>query len=236
MARQRQAAVVLCGCGRADGSEVHESVSVLIHLARLGLACRCFAPDAWQADVVDHAGGTRGGGPAAGGVGGPERRHCMSESARISRGQIEPLEGLDPELFDLLVFPGGLGAAKNLCDYASAGTACSVVPSVARAIGAFHRRGRAIALCCIAPVLAARVLGRAMGGPGVEVTLGRHDDRAAAAVAAWGSRHVPVEVTEAHLDPRQRVSTTPAYMDPGATPHQVFVGIGRMLELAAAAG
>lgn len=235
MARQRQAAVVLCGCGRADGSEVHESVSVLVHLSRLGVAYRCFAPDAWQVDVVDHAarGTTSRPGESAGG---PERRHCMSESARISRGQIEPLEALDPEPFDLLVFPGGFGAAKNLCDYASAGAACTVVPSVTRAIGAFHSRGRPIALCCIAPVLAARVLGRAMGGPGVEVTLGRHDDRAAAAVETWGSRHVPVEVTEAHLDARQRVATAPAYMDPGATPHQVFVGIGRMLELALAAG
>jgi len=55
MGQPKKVAVVLCGCGRADGSEVHESVSCLIHLSMRGVDYRCFAPDAMQPSVVNHA-------------------------------------------------------------------------------------------------------------------------------------------------------------------------------------
>jgi hypothetical protein len=80
--KKLKAAVVLCGSGRGDGSEIHESVSVLVHLSRLGFAYECFAPDRPQRDVVNHATGE---------VVPDEKRSCMVEAARISRGQITPL-------------------------------------------------------------------------------------------------------------------------------------------------
>jgi len=212
-------AVVLAGCGRADGSEIHESVSCLIHLARLGAGYRCFAPDGPQADVVNHLTGK----PAN------ESRNMLVEAARIARGEIEPLSALRAEDFDAIVFPGGFGAAKNLCTFARDGENCTVIPDVERVIKAFHSAGKPIAMCCIAPVIGARVLGKAGGGPGLRVTIG--DDAAtSAAIGRMGATNTVRPVTEAAVDDAQRVVTTPAYMYGNATPWEVFEGIGRMIE------
>ena len=59
-------------------------------------------------------------------------------------------------------------------------------------------------LCCISPVLGARVL------PGVELTVGREDDPAANAITAMGATHVPTSVSvsqPAQSQPR----TTPGF-------------------------
>lgn len=215
----KRIAVVLAGSGRSDGSEIHESVSVLVHLSRKGWAYRCFAPDAPQAEVVNHA--TDQVEPGA-------TRHMLAESARISRGDITPLHNLDASTFDALVLPGGFGAAKNLCDFASKGAACSVWPDVSRAITVFHAARKPIGLCCIAPIIAAKVLGTAAGGPGCTITLGG-ESGAAAAARAMGATHQECSVTRACVDRPNRLVTTPAYMH-DAKPHEVFDGIGAMVD------
>lgn len=214
-----RAAIILGGSGRSDGSEIHESVSCLIHLSRRGVEYRCFAPDQPQTDVINHVTGDAM----------PESRNLMVEAARISRGQIEPLAMLDSGGFDALVVPGGFGAAKNLCTFAAAGAACTVHPEVERVVLAFHHARKPMAFCCIAPVIAARVLGRTDSAPRVRLTLG-HNPEPAAVIESWGASHTPIGVTEALADPRARVVTTPAYMDAAATPHQVFLGIGAMID------
>lgn len=214
----KKIAVVLAGSGRGDGSEIHESVSVLVHLSRHGVDYTCFAPDLPQADVVNHATGQPTG----------ETRNQLVESARIARGDIAPLARLDVDAFDAVVFPGGFGAAKNLCTFAKDGENCAVVPDVARVIKGFHAAGKPIGLCCIAPVLAARVLGTKMGGPGCMVTIGT-DEGTASAIAKMGSTNVGKGVTEAVTDPKNRIVTTPAYMC-DAKPHEVFEGIGKMVD------
>lgn len=65
---------------------------------------------------------------------------------------------------------GGFGAAKNLCTWAVEGKDCSVNDEVKAALQAFHSEGKAIGLCCISPVLAAKVF------PGCEVTVGVEKD------------------------------------------------------------
>lgn len=211
-------AVVLCGCGRADGSEIHESVSVLIHLHRCGLPYRCFAPDEPQTEVVNHVTGQ----PVA------EVRNQMVEAARIARGDISPLASLRVEDYAAVVFPGGFGAAKNLCSFAKDGADCRVHPDVARILKGFHAHGKPIALACIAPVLAAKVLGVAGGGPGCELTLGSGEG-VADAVAKMGAVHVPRPVTQAVVDRANKVLSTPAYMC-DAGPYEVFTGIGAMID------
>ena len=158
-----------------------------------------------------------------------ESRNMLVESARLARGEIAPLTSLKPEEFDAVVFPGGFGAAKNLCTFAKDGANCTVHPEVERVIKAFHSSGKPIGMCCIAPVIAARVLGTARGGPGVKVTVGE-PGQAADAGTKMGARHEARAVTEACVDDRARVATAPAYMDDGANPWQVYEGIGRMIE------
>jgi enhancing lycopene biosynthesis protein 2 len=215
-------AVVLSGCGRGDGSEIHEAVSCLIHLSRLGATYRCFAPDAPQAEVVNHATGK----PVPG-----EKRNQMVEAARIARGDITPLARLNPDEFDAVVFPGGFGAAKNLCTFAKDGENCTVIPDVQRVVKGFHDAGKPVAMCCIAPVIAARVLGKARGGPGCTVTIG-DDPGTAGAISRMGASNVPKRVTEVAVDEGNSLVTTPAYMEGDATPAQVYEGIGRMIETA----
>ena len=212
-------ALILSGCGVFDGSEIHEAVSCLIHLSRAGAEVACFAPEI-NAPVVNHLTGKEEPG---------QTRSVLAESARIARGKIKPLSALDAAAFDGAVFPGGFGAAKNLCDFAGAGAECAVHPEVERTIRAFHSAGKPVGMCCIAPVLAARVLGRARGGPGVSVTIG-DDAGAAAAIGAMGSTNVERPVTEAHVDEANALVTAPAYMYGGAPVHEVYGGIGRMIE------
>jgi enhancing lycopene biosynthesis protein 2 len=211
-------AVVLSGCGRGDGSEIHESVSCLIHLSRHGAPYRCFAPDKPQSDVVNHATGQ----PAT------ETRNVMVESARISRGEITPLHSLDPSKFAAAIFPGGFGAAKNLSTFARDGHNCSVDPDVQRTIKGFRSLNKPIGLCCIAPVLAAKVLGTSSGGTGCRVTIGS-DEKTSDAINAMGATHVPKTATEAVIDETNRIVTTPAYMC-DATVHEVYTGIGKMVD------
>ena len=45
-------AVVLCGCGPMDGSEIHESVMTLLAIDRNGCQYTIFAPDADQFHVA----------------------------------------------------------------------------------------------------------------------------------------------------------------------------------------
>lgn len=221
-------AVVLSGCGVFDGSEIHESVSLLLHLSEAGADVQCYAPDIEQAHVVDHAKGK------------PDEkasRRVLSESARIARGDIKPLDQLDESGFDAVFFPGGFGAAKNLCSFAFDGADCSVNPEVERVVKAFHEAQKPIGMCCIAPVIAAKVLGTASGGPGCEVTIGCDKDTAEA-IAAMGAKHAEHPVTEAHIDRQNRLVSAPAYMYGEAPIHEVHAGIGAMvsstLELARA--
>ncbi len=220
-------AVVLSGCGVFDGSEIHEAVGVLMHLSRAGAEVECFAPDIAQMHVVDHLAGA----PAQG-----QSRNVLHESARIARGKIKPLATLHARDFDAVFFPGGFGAAKNLCDFAIKGSACAVEPQTERVIKEFHKAGKPIGMCCIAPAIAARVLGTNAvggGGPGCSVTIG-NDPATAKAIAEMGSRNISKPVTEALVDEKNNLITAPAYMYGDAPIHQVFEGIGRMVEQALA--
>lgn len=211
-------AVVLSGCGVFDGSEIHEAVSMLVHLSRHGAAVQCFAPDL-AAPAVNHVTHT----PEA------QERNVLVESARIARGKIEPLSRLRVSGFDAVAFPGGFGAAKNLSTFATAGAECSVNAEVERVLKDFHAAGKVIAMCCIAPMIVARVFGSARGGAGVSVTIG-NDPGAAAAVEKMGSRNVSKPVTDVCVDEKNRVVTTPAYMYGDAPVHEVYEGIGAMID------
>ncbi|MGP1309382.1 MAG: isoprenoid biosynthesis glyoxalase ElbB [Phycisphaerales bacterium] len=210
-------AIILSGCGVFDGSEIHEAVSVLVHLSRHGAEWHCFAPDKSIPEVIDHLKGA----PASG-----EKRNMLTESARIARGadHISALGSLKASDFDALVIPGGFGAAKNLSDFALKGAEFTPLPEVENAIKAFHKAGKPVAACCIAPPLVAR----AVGG-GVKVTVGEAGG-AADAIDAVGGSHVVKPVTEACVDESKMVVTAPAYMYGEASPYEVFLGIGEMID------
>jgi enhancing lycopene biosynthesis protein 2 len=198
MASQKRVGVVLSGCGFLDGAEIHEAVCTLLSLDRRGAKLIATAPDVEQLHVVDHVKGA----PAEG-----ERRRVLVEAARIVRGQIAPLSAVSGRDLDALVFPGGFGAAKNLCTFAVEGRAMRVLPEVERIVREVRGAGRPMGFICIAPVIAARIL----GPEGVKLTIG-NDRETAAAIESWGARHVDCKVEDAVVDERLKVASTPAYM------------------------
>lgn len=211
-------AVILCGSGRGDGSEITEAVSTLIHISKAGASYRCFALNAPQHHVINHATGQVEEG---------QTRNQLVEAARISRGEISDLAELKAADFDAVIFPGGFGAAKNLCDVFKTGPRCTVQPEVERVFREFHAAKKPIGLICIAPVIAARLLGKNFGGPGVNVTVGRDYD-VCLTVASFGSTYEDRGVTEVCIDSQHKVVSTPAYMF-DAKPHEVFEGIGNLV-------
>lgn len=188
--------VLLSGCGVFDGSEIHEATLALYFLGKAGAKVVCLAPEADFA-AVDHATKTPSG----------ERRNIRVEAARLARGPVADVAAVSAADLDGLILPGGLGAAKNLCDFAEKGGKGTVVPSVAALIAAMHAAGKPIGAICIAPA----VLALALGGHKPELTIG-NDPGTAQALEAAGARHVARAVDEIQVDAANNLVTTPAYM------------------------
>ena len=185
-------AVILAGCGRADGSEVHESTLALYFIARGGAEYQCFGLEESQVRVVDHLSGEPTG----------ETRSQIAEAARIARGDIRPLPALRAADFDGLAIPGGSGGFENL----SQGPG-DVHPELRRVVTEFADAGKPVAAICIAPMLVARIL----GDRGVSVTIG-NDAETAAEIEATGAKHVERRVHECYADEAHHVVSTAAYM------------------------
>ncbi|XP_039599962.1 glutamine amidotransferase-like class 1 domain-containing protein 3A, mitochondrial [Polypterus senegalus] len=215
-------AVVLSGCGVYDGTEIHEASAILVHLSRGGADVKMYAPNENQMHVIDHCKGQ----PTE-----KESRNVLSESARIARGNITDMVELKVQDHDAIIFPGGFGAAKNLSTFAVDGKDCKVHSEVQRVLKDFHKAGKPIGLCCISPVLAAKVL------PGVEVTIGHEDEEGgkwpysgtAQAIKSLGAKHCVKEVHEAHVDKKNKIVTSPAFMCETKL-HHIFDGIGAMVQ------
>ena len=195
----KRVAVVLSGCGYLDGAEIYESVSTLLALDMADAHVQCFAPDKDQMHVVHHTTQT----PMEG-----ETRNVLTEASRLARGEIKPLSDAKMEDFDALIFPGGFGAAKNLCDYAVKGADMVVDPKVDQLIKTAHAAKKPICAICIAPVLVAKSLG-ADHHP--TLTIGS-DPGTAGHIEQMGGKHASVQVTEIVVDQANKIVTTPAYM------------------------
>ncbi|MEZ4473768.1 MAG: isoprenoid biosynthesis glyoxalase ElbB [bacterium] len=193
--------VVLSGCGVFDGAEIHEAVLTMLAIDEAGHDMVLMAPRGPQMHVVDHATGQVTG----------ETRDVFVESARIARGKLRDLATVQADELDALVFPGGFGVAKNLCDFAVAGSAARPHAEVARLVKALHRAGKPIGFACISPALAATIF-RDVGIPGVLLTVGDADDDAAVAMRTMGADVVGCPVREVRVDRARKIVSTPAYM------------------------
>lgn len=96
----------------------------------------------------------------------------MVEASRLVRGNVKDMSELDPKKYSAVVVPGGFGIAKNFTDFAEKGPDCTVDPKVEKVLKEFYELKKPIALCCIAPILAARLFGK----NGVEITLGKEGE------------------------------------------------------------
>lgn len=188
-------AVVLSGCGVFDGAEIHEATLTMLAIKKQGEEYEIFAPDISQHHVINHITGEEMN----------ETRNVLVESARIARGNIKDLKEYNPSDFDALIFPGGFGAAKNLCDFAFKGPDCTINDDVVNAIRKTAEQHKPIGALCISPVIMAKIFGD------VEVTIGQ-DAGTAEAIEKMGATHKQTDHGEVIVDEKNLVFTTPCYM------------------------
>ncbi len=187
-------AVILSGCGASDGSEIHEAISTLIAIDKLGAKYTCYAPNRNQFHVINHLNGEVM----------QEKRNILVEAARIARGKVKPLSDFVGQE-DALIIPGGYGAAKNLCDYAFKGANCSVNEDIAKAVELMFNKKKPIGALCIAPIILAKVLNN------ITLTLGENSD-ASLAAQKMGATHKTTSKHEIVVDIKNKIVTSPCYM------------------------
>lgn len=212
----KKIAIILSGCGNRDGSELQESLSLMLAIDRRGWQYQCFAPEGLfevvpHIDVEDTE--------EEGTVLDMEQRDIFVESARIARGNLLPLEQYRPEGYDALALPGGMGAARNLSTFAFDGPRMEVVDTVADAILETYRAKKPVVAMCIAPMVLAKVLGRYE----VQLTLGASDNQAAQVAAGFGCKVQACGPTDVCVDSEHKIATTPAYMV-GTRISEIFAG------------
>ncbi len=206
-------AIILSGCGNRDGSELQETLSLMLAIDRRGWQYQCFGPDGDYA-VVSHLDGSEDG----------EMRDLFVESARIARGNIRPLADYRPADYDALALPGGMGAARNLSTFAFDGANMTVRPDVERAIIDTYKMHKPILAMCIAPMVLAKVLGTY----GVRLTLGQPCPPADVA-RQLGAEVENCNATDVCIDREHNVYTTPAYMV-ATRISEIFEGADRLVQ------
>jgi len=200
-------AVILSGCGVFDGSEIHESVFTLLSIAENGGTYQCFAPDVEQHHVLNHTNGAELN----------EKRNVLVESARIARGNIQPLSNYNAKEYDGLVLPGGFGAAKNLTKWAFSGPDGEINVDVKNAIITTIEAKKPIVGLCMGPT----VIAKALEGSSVKAHLTVGTTEAAspyeiAAISAGMEKTGAVAemktIHEILIDKTNKIITAPCYM------------------------
>ena len=207
----KKVAVILCGSGYKDGSEIRESVATLYALSKHGIEVQCFSPDENQYHVVNCKTGMEL----------PNQfRNQLIESARIARGEVEDIKKLKASDYDAVIMPGGFGAAKNLCTYAVRGIEGSVHMEVSRVLNEFYAAKKPIGAICIAPIIVAMTF----KNKNFKITLGKESDTTIDAEKLGHTMYF-VECNQVHVDRENLIVTTPAYMDDKAPLFKIFEGI-----------
>ena len=110
---------------------------------------------------------------------------------------------------DALIFPGGFGAAKNLCTMAVKGEDAEVHPDVSRLVKEFQNKQKPQAAVCIAPAMYAKIFENESVSP--TLTIGNDKDWSQK-IENLGSKHQDCEVEKIVIDKENKIITSPAYM------------------------
>lgn len=200
-------ALLLSGCGVYDGAEIQESVLAMLAIAEAGAECVCISIDKDQHHVINHLDGSEMS----------EKRNMLVEAARIARGNVRDLAGVEVRDFDALVIPGGFGSAKNFSSWAFDGPKGEILPEVKLLIVNCINAGVPIAALCVSPVLVAK----ALEGSGLHarLTMGSKDVPSPysipdfhAGLESIGAGTVEKTIEGIQVDEKLRIVTAPCYM------------------------
>ncbi len=199
--------VLLSGCGVSDGSEIHESVLILLALAKAGAEAVCIAPDIDQHHVINHLTGEEM----------PEKRNVLVESARIARGKITPLDQVNINELDGLALPGGFGTAKNFTKWAFEGANGEIHEGVKQLIWAMIHADKPIAAVCMSPT----TIAKALEGSGIKaiLTVGNTEKHSlydikgiSDAMESIGAKAVMCDNADVIEDDVNNIVSSPCYM------------------------
>ena len=210
-------AVILCGSGHSDGSEIHEAVLTLLCLSQQGAQAQIYAPNRDQHHVINHLTGTEV--PEA-------KRNMLEEAARIARGNIKNLSELKTNHVQGIILPGGFGAAKNLCTFAFQAGQGTVLPELRDLLIHAHSLRIPIGAICIAPAIVALTFKGTQVKP--RITLGETGE-SSKEIEKIGAIHGPRAVTDIEVDEANRIVTTPAYMYSKASLGDLYLGINKLV-------
>jgi len=206
--------VVLSGSGARDGSEIHEATLTLLFLDKAGVEVEYMAPDIEQYELINHLTGQKVE---------KQKRNVLEESARIVHGKIKDISHVKPSELDGIIFPGGLGVTKNLCNYIVEGINCKVNQEVEKIIRKMHQENKPLGFICLAPLVAAKVLGEYHP----QLTIG-NKEVLSENIEKMGGKHIVCEAGEIVVDEKNKIVTTPTYMM-GKNISQIAEGIEKLV-------
>jgi enhancing lycopene biosynthesis protein 2 len=213
---KKKVLVLLAGSGAKDGSEIREAVLTLTAIEKAGMSFQCTAPNKLQRDVINFIDDSVLN----------EERNILVEAARIARGDILDLATVSMNDYDALAIPGGFGVAKNLCSFAIDGVKATVDADAKRIIREAFTMKKAILAICIAPALVALSLHDLE--PEILLTLGL-DDGPNQALETIGVKSAKCLSTECIVDEKNKIVSSPAYMDYGASLVDLDMGINKAM-------
>lgn len=207
----KKVAVILAGSGVFDGSEIQEAVFSVLAIQQNGATYQCFAPNKNQHHVINHITGEEMA----------ETRNVLVESARIARGEITPIDELNMEQFDVLLIPGGFGAAKNLNQWALKGPDGELDSEVSRVVNQANSLGKVICGLCMGPTVIAQALKGSTAKARLTVGSTSHSspyDIAAIneGISSQGSEIQECSIKEFCVDSNNKIVTAPCYMMEGS--------------------
>lgn len=189
-------AVILSGCGQHDGSEIHEVILTLLSMDQEGIKYDAFAPNIDQSNVINHLKSTSAK---------DEIRNVLVESARLVRGNISPLEKMDPLNYDALILPGGFGAVSNLSTWSYEGINFKILDILFEKLNEAKELKKPMGFICIAPILITKIFENA------KLTIG-NDKEIAKQIHLLGCNHINCSATNVVIDEVNKVISTPANM------------------------
>lgn len=189
-------AIILSGCGQHDGSETHETILTLLAMDKHGINWQGFAPDIINNNITNHFTNE---------ISINDSRNVLVESARLVRGKIKPLSEAKAADFDAIIFPGGMGAVKVLCDWEKNPSNFTFNPEVARLIAEAKNLHKPMGFICIAPMMITKIYNDA------KFTIG-NDKNLAQEIAKTGCEHIDCLATDIVVDTKNKLVSTPANM------------------------
>lgn len=127
---KKHVAIILSGCGYADGSEIQETSAIIFNLSKLNIMWTAYSFDMNQTHVINHNSHQETL---------DQTRNMLNESSRITRTKVENLNNLHFENYQGVVLPGGFGAAKNLSNFAFENENFTVNEILDKKLREFHK-------------------------------------------------------------------------------------------------